>query len=160
MKNRRDSESNETNLFLYFVVIVVHIASSFAGIAFCWSTPVSPKLLKSIDNPLGFPLTIDQVSWLASMASLGAVVGPFAGGYLGDKIGRKHGLTTTALLAILSSAILAFSHNLYLYYVARFIGGICIGTCLTIVPMLVRRFPSVRAVILLCHWTVCFDSTL
>ncbi|KAK9739174.1 Major Facilitator Superfamily [Popillia japonica] len=112
-----------TNVFLYFVAVTVHLTSATAGIAFCWSSPVSPKLENLDDNPLGVALSVDESSWLASLTSLGAVVGPFAGGYLGDSIGRKRSLTITAILSTLSFGLLAFGQYLYIYYVARFIGG-------------------------------------
>lgn len=124
--------------------VLVHITSAIVGIAFCWSTPVSPKLEDLEDNPLGFPLSTDQSSWLASLVSLGAAVGPFAGGYLSDSIGRKRTLLATCVLAIISFALLAFGNNLYIYYVARFLGGICVGTLLTVVPMYIGEIAEIH----------------
>ncbi|KAI4461063.1 sugar transporter-like [Holotrichia oblita] len=123
---------------------LLHLTSGTAGIAFCWSSPVSPKLENLDDNPLGFILSVDQSSWLASLTSLGAVVGPFAGGYLGDSIGRKRSLISTAILSALSFGLLAFGKNLYIYYIARFIGGICIGIFLTVIPMYIGEVAEVR----------------
>lgn len=124
--------------------VSVHLTSATAGIAFCWSSPVSPKLENLDDNPLGVALSVDESSWLASLTSLGAVVGPFAGGYLGDSIGRKRSLTITAILSTLSFGLLAFGQYLYIYYVARFIGGVCIGIFLTIIPMYIGEIAQVH----------------
>ncbi|KAK9739177.1 Sugar transporter [Popillia japonica] len=92
MKYTKHSENNGINIFLYFTAIVVHITSAVIGITFCWSTPVTSKLEGLIDNPLGFSISVSQSSWLSSLTSLGAVVGPFSGGYFSDSIGRKWSL--------------------------------------------------------------------
>lgn len=114
------------------------------GITFCWSTPVTSKLEGLIDNPLGFSISVSQSSWLSSLTSLGAVVGPFSGGYFSDSIGRKWSLIGTAILAIASFAILAFATNLYLFYLAKFIGGICLGTFLTVIPMYIGEIAEIH----------------
>ncbi|GJQ71381.1 hypothetical protein Trydic_g11109 [Trypoxylus dichotomus] len=143
-RNRRSDKNNGVNVFLYFAAVIVHITSVIVGIIFTWSTPVTPKLENVVDNPLGFQLSVDQSSWVASLASLGAVVGPFLGGYLGDKIGRKQSCISTTIVTGASFALLAFAKNLYLFYVLRFIAGICMGVLLTIIPIYVVEIAEIH----------------
>ncbi|GJQ86904.1 hypothetical protein Trydic_g11776 [Trypoxylus dichotomus] len=133
------------NWFLYFSASIVNLTSLTCGIAFAWSSPMLPKLQSTSDNPLDHPLMEDEISWVASLLSLGAIVGPYAAGYLADTIGRKKTLIISAVPTIASFFILAFAKNLYLYYVARFVLGLTsIGTPLTIVPMFIGEFAELH----------------
>ncbi|GJQ86903.1 hypothetical protein Trydic_g11775 [Trypoxylus dichotomus] len=144
------------NTFLYFAAIVVNLACFTCGSAFSWSSPVTPKLHNPSDNPLGIALTEEEISWLVALMSLGASVGPFVGGYLADKIGRKRTFIVSILPFILAYVLLAFGTNLYIYYVARFIKGTCVGLFLTIVPMYVGEIAEVHNRGILGCFTVFF----
>lgn len=56
-----------------------------AGCNLGWTSPVLPKL-EQPDSPIH--ITPEQGSWIGSLMPLGAIVGPFLGGYLANKIGK------------------------------------------------------------------------
>lgn len=105
---------------------------------------------------MGYTLSEEEISWIVALMSLGAAVGPFAGGFLADKIGRKRTLLVYVIPLILSYALLAFSTNLYVYYVARFIKGTCVGLFLTVVPMYVGEVAEIHNRGILGCFTVFF----
>lgn len=67
--------------------------------------------------------------------SLGAVLGPIPFALLSDKIGRRPTILILALPLLVSYALLAFSKQMVLYYIARFLGGVGVGGCFSIMPM-------------------------
>ncbi|KAJ8938552.1 hypothetical protein NQ314_011441 [Rhamnusium bicolor] len=104
-----------------------------------WSSPAIPKL-KSTNleiNPLGFPITPFQESWIAALPSLGATVGPLLSGKFADVYGRKNMLMVLAILEIISYIILSFATNIYIYYLARFLLGIGVGICFAVLPLFI-----------------------
>lgn len=67
--------------------------------------------------------------------SLGAVLGPIPFALLSDKIGRRPTILILAIPLLVSYALLAFSKQMFLYYIARFLGGVGVGGCFSIMPM-------------------------
>ncbi|KAK9704143.1 Sugar transporter [Popillia japonica] len=126
------------NWFLYFTACIVNLTTFTCGVATAWSSPVVSTLQSLTDSPLHPPLTEDEVSWVASLLPLGAIVAPYAAGYLADRIGRKRTLILSAIPTAASFLVLAFARNLYCYYVARFVLGLTtVGMPLTVVPMFI-----------------------
>lgn len=77
--------------------------------------------------------------------------------------GRKQILIYTAILSALSFLTLAFSRELYLYYIARFFGGICVGIFLLVVPIYVAeitndddKFKYLTKLFIVCGNLFCF----
>lgn len=96
------------------------------GISLSWSSPVISKLNGEVDTndiPIGHLIDKDEESLIGSLLTLGAACGPYAAGYLADRIGRKWALISVAGLPyLISFVVLAFAEDLLLYYFARFMG--------------------------------------
>lgn len=96
------------------------------GISLSWSSPVISKLNGEVDTgdvPIGRLIDDDEESLIGSLLTLGAACGPYAAGYLADRIGRKWSLISVAGLPFLMSfVVLAFAEDLLLYYFGRFAG--------------------------------------
>lgn len=108
------------------------------GISLSWSSPIIVKLKdknNTDDNPLGHIISDEEDSWIASLLSLGAVLGPFPAGYLTQNFGRKFALQAAAAAHFMCYVILAFSKTVTFYYIARFLGGVALGASFTIVPV-------------------------
>lgn len=121
-----------------FFLITVNLTTFTSGVSFAWSSPVVSKLQSPTENPLNRALTEDEISWVASLISLGAIIAPYAAGYSADKIGRKRTLLLGTIPTIICYLILALVRNLYAYYAARFVLGLtAIGTPLTVIPMFI-----------------------
>jgi MFS family permease len=85
------------------------------------------------------PITTDEDSWIGSLINIGAMIGPFPYGFIGEKYGRKIGLLAISIPHIISYLTLAFSRTVYLYYFARLLGGIAVGGGYTLLPMYVAE---------------------
>nr|XP_022900728.1 facilitated trehalose transporter Tret1-like [Onthophagus taurus] len=100
-----------------------------------WSSPVIPKL-KTTDseNPLTFPVTSEEESWIGSLLALGAAVGPFPFGFLSQKIGRKFTLISTAFPYIIGYLMAAFATTVEVLFAARLIAGLAVGGVFAVLP--------------------------
>ncbi|CAH1101293.1 unnamed protein product [Psylliodes chrysocephalus] len=102
-------------------VLMIGVGSMMA-----WIGPVLPRL-KSNDaeiNPLGTPLTTLQVSILSATPLVGLVFGTLILAKVSERLGRKKTLTYCAIGNLLFLCILAFSSNIYCYYIALFLNGL------------------------------------
>ncbi|XP_025836637.1 facilitated trehalose transporter Tret1-2 homolog isoform X2 [Agrilus planipennis] len=134
----KNKEVRVSRKYLYTAVAVCNLSSIALGITLTWSSPVISKLngeVKTDDNPLGRLITIDEESWIGSLITLGAAAGPYTGGLLADRIGRRKTLILTAgVPSLISFIMLAFASDIYVYYIARFVGGISIGAIYSVLP--------------------------
>ncbi|XP_018321638.1 facilitated trehalose transporter Tret1-like [Agrilus planipennis] len=128
---------------LYLAISVCNLSSVALGITLSWSSPVISKLngeVSTVDLPLGRLITDEEESWIGSLVTLGAASGPYIGAFLADSIGRKKTLIFAAgIPSFISFVILAFATNLYVYYFARYIGGLAIGAIYTALPSYVSE---------------------
>ncbi|KAG5880299.1 hypothetical protein JTB14_020045 [Gonioctena quinquepunctata] len=104
-----------------------------------------PKLYSndSSINPLGKPITSHEDSWIGSLLNLGAIVGPFPFIFIAGKLGRKIALLLVAIPHIISYLTLAFAKDIYLYYLARFIGGLSVGGGYALLAMYIAEISRV-----------------
>lgn len=87
----------------------VNLATMTAGCILGWTSPVLPKL----EQPDSFiHITSEQGSWIGSLLSLGAIVGPFLGGYLANKIGMCNKCVTYRNFEFAFREITGFPSNL------------------------------------------------
>ncbi|XP_025831247.1 facilitated trehalose transporter Tret1-like isoform X2 [Agrilus planipennis] len=116
-----------------------NLAALTAGIFTTWTSPVLSKLINTNrlnENPLGRSIYVIEESWIISCLGLGAMLGPIVGGFLSDEIGRKWTLLSCVGIPFLTSLlVLAFSKSTFVYYVARFIGGLGCGNLFTVLPI-------------------------
>lgn len=84
-------------------------------------------------------ITQDEESWIGSLINIGAIIGPLPFGFLSEKLGRKIALLFVALPLIIAYFILAFLHDIYWYYAARFISGISLGATCTLLPLYISE---------------------
>ncbi|KAJ3645689.1 hypothetical protein Zmor_023330 [Zophobas morio] len=132
--------NGKINWSLYGAAISVNIVSLISGCGYGWTSPVLPKLKNEndlSDNPFGKPITSFEESWITSIISIGAAVGPFFGAIIVDRIGRKKTLLLLVLPIILANLVLAFATDIILYYVSRFLLGLTFGCVYSIVPIYV-----------------------
>ncbi|XP_060523363.1 facilitated trehalose transporter Tret1-like [Cylas formicarius] len=134
----------ETNYFLHFSVISANLVSFSIGSAYSWTSPVLPKLHDNVTNPLGKATTTLEDSWITSMLSLGAVLGPFPGALSSEKVGRKTTLLVFTSPMAASHLLCAFAATVELYVLARFLLGLGIGCCLAVLPNFVAEIAEDR----------------
>uniref|UniRef100_V5I8P1 Facilitated trehalose transporter Tret1-1 n=2 Tax=Anoplophora glabripennis TaxID=217634 RepID=V5I8P1_ANOGL len=123
--------------FLYLSAFTADLVAFATGCHMAWCSPALAKLQETDPNvnPLGEAVSSIQESWIASLVSLGAAVGPLFIGKLADNLGRKKTLILLSLPMLVAFITLAFSNNITLFYVARFVGGLGVGSSFAILPM-------------------------
>lgn len=98
---------------------------------------------KNVTAPEG--LTETQVSWIASLAPLGALVGALSAGYVANTIGRKKLLLIHGVVYLLGwSLIIVAGKSALLVLIARFISGVAMGAGSVIVPIYCEEIAEVR----------------
>ncbi|KAJ3626804.1 hypothetical protein MTP99_017272 [Tenebrio molitor] len=123
--------------YTILTVLTVDLLATSDDITMTWTSPIFPKLYSNDSevNPFDKPITTDEESWIGSLINIGAMIGPFPYGFIGEKYGRKIGLLAISIPHIIAYLTLAFSRTVYLYYFARLLGGIAIGGGYTLLPM-------------------------
>ncbi|CAH1376071.1 unnamed protein product, partial [Tenebrio molitor] len=115
----------------------VNLASIIGGAAYSWTSPVLPKLNDAEnmdDNPFGRPITPFEESWITSLVSVGAAIGPLLAATIMDRIGRKKTLLMIVVPMVVSHIILAFTTDMNLYFFSRFFLGIGAGCVYSMIP--------------------------
>lgn len=90
--------------FQYFAACVTNLLMMVTfGCACGWPSP-SIFLLLSDETPLpSGKITFEEASWVASMMSIGSLIGNVVNGYLTNKYGRKMVLIFIAIPTIVSN---------------------------------------------------------
>lgn len=84
------------------------------GTVLGWPVASFPELL-SRDSPLpSGPLSMDQLSWIASNMSIGSILGTFYFGWASDKFGRKNALIQSAIPNIVRFRIVHLKNKLFI----------------------------------------------
>ncbi|KAJ8946865.1 hypothetical protein NQ318_006775, partial [Aromia moschata] len=132
--------------FVYFAAASANIMTMFSAIGYAWPSPSIPKLNGQVDperNPLPRPTTILEDSWITSLMSLGALVGPLFSSILANKFGRKRTLIMFSVPMILSNVILIFANRVVHFYIARFLVGMGTGCVFTVIPLYVAEISDI-----------------
>ncbi|KAJ8709852.1 hypothetical protein PYW08_009856 [Mythimna loreyi] len=120
----------------YIIAGIANIAIASSGYCMGWTSPVNLKLQQNgTGNPLGEPATMDQEAWIGSLLTVGAIFGPFLGGFAASSIGRKWGLLSTAIPLFIGWILIAATKNIAMIYAGRIFWGLGIGMLFTITPM-------------------------
>ena len=89
-----------------------------------WSSPAIPHL---ISNKSEFPVTINQSSWIASLSSIGMLIGYILNPLIINFLSAKNTLLLLSVPHIISWILIIFGRNYIILYIARIIGGIGCG---------------------------------
>ncbi|XP_046667410.1 facilitated trehalose transporter Tret1-like isoform X1 [Homalodisca vitripennis] len=114
---------------LYISVAILNILYLICGTTFVWSSPVLVKLT----------LTDTEGSTVASMLSLGSVLGPFVSGAVLDSLGRKYTVGLAMALETASYLTLAEGSGVIVLSVGRFLGGVACGMAFSALPMYIAE---------------------
>uniref|UniRef100_A0A1B6KYQ3 Major facilitator superfamily (MFS) profile domain-containing protein n=1 Tax=Graphocephala atropunctata TaxID=36148 RepID=A0A1B6KYQ3_9HEMI len=146
-----DSQPSRNNLYLS--VAILNVGYLIYGTTFAWSSPVLMKLT----------LTDAEGSTVASMLSLGSVLGPFISGTILNHLGRKYTVGLAMLLEIGSYLMLTMSSGFIPLSVGRFLSGVSCGMAFSTFPMYVAEISEdcVRGLLnTLSQLSICSGSLL
>ncbi|OXU24812.1 hypothetical protein TSAR_016591 [Trichomalopsis sarcophagae] len=104
------------------------ISASFAVMA-CggylgWTSPALPHLQGPNSE---FPVTVYQGSWIASLYTLGGIIGSLLSPLLINRLGRKFSLLAFAIPQLAGWGLIIAARSYVILYVARFVAGIAHG---------------------------------
>ncbi|XP_050356129.1 facilitated trehalose transporter Tret1-like isoform X2 [Nymphalis io] len=122
-------EGSQVNQILCAFLICIPIYGY--GNCIGWMSPMT-LLLQSEKSPKGFPLTDNEISWMASLPYLICVPGTYLVAWLGDKYGRKNTLLFMSAINAIIWILKLCSMNIWVFIVARILVGIVMaGSCVT-----------------------------
>lgn len=119
----------------YAIAGIANIAIASTGYSMGWTSPVNDKLQNSTLTPLPETLGDDELAWIGSLLTVGAIFGPFLGGFAAAKIGRKWGLLSTSIPLFIGWILVAAATNVSMIYAGRVFWGLAVGMLFTISPM-------------------------
>lgn len=121
-------------------MFIVNIGAFGVGNGVTWTSPTLPKL-QAPDSWIH--LHSDEASWIGSLVCLGAAIGPFPGGYIANKFGRKITCYIAAAVNIFSWLLLLFATSVHEIYIARVTAGIAVGLVYAAVPLYIGEIAEV-----------------
>lgn len=129
----------------YKAIAIVNLISFVHGAATGWLSP-TVSVLQSLDTPLDRPITMEELSWIGSLLSMGGIAGNFMFSMLAERFGRKFALIVLALPNLTFWTILIFSTEVWHLYLARFCAGLTGGGLFVVLPVYVAEIadPAVR----------------
>lgn len=119
----------------YVIGAIANIAIASTGYSMGWTAPINSKLQDPDQSPLGRPATSDEIAWIGSLLNIGAIFGPFLGGFAASKIGRKWGLMSSIVPLLVGWIMAAVATSVPVLYAARIAWGVAVGMLFTISPM-------------------------
>ncbi len=126
--------------YLYFVTFV----AALGGLMFGFETAVINGAIYYVAEY--FQLTDFMKGFVVSTALAGCVVGALFIGKPGDKYGRRYMLKIMAALFLFSMLGAGLATNVWIFVIARFMGGIAVGGASVLTPMYISEVspPKIR----------------
>lgn len=131
---------NELSKVKYTYLICA--VAAFGGLLFGYDTAVIAGAIGYLQ--VKFELSPMLTGWAASSAIWGCVFGALFSGTLSDKYGRKKVLLLSGLLFTLSALGSAVPDNLTQFVMARFIGGLGVGSASMLSPLYISEIAPAK----------------
>ncbi|CAH1171159.1 unnamed protein product [Phaedon cochleariae] len=130
-----------SSVYVLIVIFIVNLLATTGDVTLSWTSPIYPKLYSNDSNinPFGTPITPDQDAWIGSLLNVGAILGTIPFGLISSRYGRKVGLLAVAIPHIISFITMALAKNVYLFYIARFVGGLSVGGGYVLLPLYIAE---------------------
>lgn len=119
--------------YLYFVTFV----AALGGLMFGFETAVINGAIHYVAEH--FQLTETMKGFVVSTALAGCVLGALLIGKPGDKYGRRYMLKIMAALFFLSMLGAGLATDIWIFIIARFVGGIAVGGASVLTPMYISE---------------------
>lgn len=119
--------------------MLVNIVVMASGVGLSWTSP-SIEILQSDESPLpSGKIQFEEASWIASLWSVGGLIGNFLYLFMTNKFGRKMPIISLAFPKIVCWLMVLFAQNVYYLYISRILYGIVLGGAFVVVPLFIRE---------------------
>ncbi|NWF91043.1 MAG: sugar porter family MFS transporter [Ignavibacteriaceae bacterium] len=122
-------------LYLTWIVIV----SAMGGLLFGYDWVVIGGAKPFYEAYFGITELPVLQGWAMSAALIGCLAGAALSGVLSDKFGRKYLLIISAALFLFTSIATGFANTLFVFVIARIMGGMAIGLASNLSPMYIAE---------------------
>ncbi|KAG6455733.1 hypothetical protein O3G_MSEX009374 [Manduca sexta] len=119
----------------YIIAGAANIGIVCTGFCMGWTSPINPKLTDANSTIVGAPVSSDETAWIGSLLTVGAIFGPFIGGFAASKIGRKWGVLSSAIPLIIGFILMLTASSVGMIYAGRIFWGLAVGILFTVGPM-------------------------
>lgn len=102
------------------------------GIVLAWTSQISEKLFA---GDLGFPISVDELTWIGSLMPLGAALVSLFTGSLADIIGRKTAMLLAIIPITIGWALTIWATSIWMVYLGRVLCGAVAGMYCVLAPM-------------------------
>lgn len=110
-----------------------------SGVGLSWTSP-SIDILESDESPLPTgKIKSEETTWIASLWSVGGLIGNFLYLFITNKFGRKMPIISLAFPKIVCWLMVLFAQNVYYLYISRLLYGIVLGGSFVVVPLFIRE---------------------
>jgi len=124
--------------YIYFVAFVAAVG----GLLFGFDTAIIAGAMGYFKDH--FAINALQEGWAVSSALVGCIVGAAAAGTISDRIGRKRLLIISAILFGISAIGSALPRSVNEFMIARFIGGIGVGSAAMLSPLYISEISPAK----------------
>lgn len=122
--------------------IAVNLAAFGHGCIVGWVSPAISHLM-SDDTPFhDGPLTIDQVSWVGSIAAIGALFGSSISGCITSRLGSKISALLLTIPGFSFWMIIIFTKSYKFLLIARFLSGYAGGGIFTTIILFIAEISN------------------
>ncbi len=118
-------------------IYLLTVVAALGGLLFGYDTAVISGAIGYLQ--IRFELSAVMTGWAASSAIIGCIFGALFAGGLSDRFGRKKILFLAAVLFGVSAVGSAIPQNITQFTIARFIGGVGVGTASILSPLYITE---------------------
>ncbi|KAG8198778.1 hypothetical protein JTE90_007088 [Oedothorax gibbosus] len=131
---------------MYLAALVVLLFAVCMGITGTWSATATMDMQKRHSSIHPSP---DEVTWIGSLMTIGALIGGGAAGYFTNSLGRKGTLILNTVPFVIGWLFIAYTDSVGLIFAGRIVTGFCSGVVSVATPMYLVEIstPEVRGLL-------------
>lgn len=137
--------------------VIAAVSVSIGSMAVGYSAAYTSPALASLSSPNStLNVTEEEKSWIGSLMPLSALTGSILGGFLIDSLGRKMVILLCGPPFILAWVLIGSAVNIWMIYIGRVIGGLCVGLLTLTLPVYLGETiqPEIRGILGLLPTTI------
>lgn len=116
------------------MILILATLSAFAsGVVLGWTSPISKELENGTYHNIS--INADEMGWIGSFVTLGAMTMCFPFGIICDLIGRRAALLLLIIPFSIGWSLIVWANSLLMLYIGRFITGMAAGACCVAAPL-------------------------